>query len=272
MRFKFLLKPGWLALTLAVWVFAGACVYFLSPWQFGRNDERQAQNAAITKSLKSDPVQFGAQHDEWQKVEIKGHYVQELEALARLRTVLGEAAFEVITPFKTTNGQTVLIDRGYVRPVNGIKPPNFEAPPQGEVTVIGLARPNESNDTPAFEQDGRKQIYSINNKAVGPNIEPGYFQLIENQAGALDTLPLPRIESGPFFSYALQWIAFGVMAVGGWLYFTIREARPGGVLHESTKKRKSIAELLAEEGDDGADESGAEADDAGQLHGTRHVT
>lgn len=272
MRFKFLLKPGWLALTLAVWVFAGACIYLLSPWQFGRNDERQAQNAAITKSLKSDAVPFGSQHDEWQKVELKGRYLPELEALARLRTVLGEAAFEVITPFRTNDGKTVLIDRGYVRPVNGIKPPNFSAPPQEEVTVIGLARPNESNDTPAFEQDGRKQIYSINNKAVGADIEPGYFQLIENQPGGLDTLPLPRIESGPFFSYALQWIAFGVMAVGGWLYFTIREARPGGVLHESTKKRKSIAELLAEEGDDGADESGAEADDAGQLHGTRHVT
>lgn len=272
MRFKFLLKPGWLALTLAVWVFAGACIYLLSPWQFGRNDERQAQNAAITKSLKSDPVPFGAQHDEWQKVELKGRYLPELEALARLRTVLGEAAFEVITPFETTTGKTVLIDRGYVRPVNGIKPPSFDQPPTGEVTVIGLARPNESNDTPAFEQDGRRQIYSINNKAVGPDIEPGYFQLIENQPGGLDTLPLPRLESGPFFSYALQWIAFGVMAVGGWLYFTIREARPGGVLHEGTRKKKSIAELLAEEGDDGADERGAEADDAGQLHGTRHVT
>ncbi|GAA3629578.1 hypothetical protein GCM10022267_15220 [Lentzea roselyniae] len=273
MRFKFLLRPGWLALTLAVWVFAGACIYFLSPWQFGRNDERQAQNAAITKSLQSDPVPFGARHDEWQKVELKGLYLPELEALARLRTVQGEAAFEVITPFRTTSGQTVLVDRGYVRPVNGIKPPDFAAAPADEVTIVGLARPNESNEQPAFEQDGRRQIYSINNNAVGPGIEPGYYQLIEKQPGALDTLPLPRIESGPFFSYALQWIAFGVMAVGGWLYFTIREARPGGVLHEGTKKRKkSIAELLAEEGDDGADETSREADDAGQLDRTRHVT
>ena len=196
----------------------------------------------------------------------------ELEALARLRTVQGEAAFEVITPFRTTTGHTVLIDRGYVRPVNGIKPPDFAQPPADEVTIIGLARPNESNEQPAFQQDGRRQIYSINNTAVGENIEPGYYQRIENQPGALDTLPLPRLESGPFFSYALQWIAFGVMAVGGWLYFTIREARPGGVLHEGPKRKKSIAELLAEEGDEGADERGPEADDAGQLDRTRHVT
>ena len=47
-----------------------------------------------------------------------------------------------------THGHTVLVDRGYVRPVNGIKPPNFDAPPTGEVTLIGLARPNESNPGP----------------------------------------------------------------------------------------------------------------------------
>lgn len=273
MRFKFLLKPGWLALTLAVWVFAGACVYFLAPWQFGRNTERVGQNDAITKSLKSAPTPFGRQHEEWQKVEIKGRYVPEQEALARLRTVLGEAAFLVITPFETTDGKKVLVNRGYIRPVNGIKPPDFAAPPTGEVTIIGLVRPNESDARPAFDQDGRKQVYSINNDAIGPNIEPGHYQLIEGQPGALDTMPLPRIESGPFFSYALQWIAFGVMAVGGWLYFTIREARPGGALDDRPrKKKKSIAELLAEESDEGAEQGGAVADDAGELHGTRHVT
>ncbi len=273
MRFKFLLKPGWLALTLAVWVFAGACVYLLAPWQFGRNDERQGQNSAITRSLAGDAVPFGTQHDEWQKVELKGRYLPEEEALARLRTVQGEAAFLVITPFQTDNGKKVLVNRGYVRPVNGIKPPEFAGAPTGEVTIIGLARTNESDERPAFEQDGHRQIYSINNDAVGPGIEPGHYQLVEKQAGALDTMPLPRIESGPFYSYALQWIAFGVMAVGGWLYFTIREARPGGVLSEDRpKKKKTIAELLAEDGEDGADQGGAVADDAGQLHGTRHVT
>ncbi|MEU7475806.1 SURF1 family cytochrome oxidase biogenesis protein [Lentzea sp. NPDC042327] len=275
MRFKFLLKPGWLALTLAVWVFAGACVYFLAPWQFGRNDERQGQNSAITKSLASAAVPFGAQHDEWQKVELKGRYLPDGEALARLRTVQGEAAFLVITPFETDSGKKVLVNRGYVRPVNGIKPPGFAQAPTGEVTIVGLARTNESDARPAIQQDGHRQIYSINNDAVGPGIEPGHYQLIDGQAGALDTMPLPRIESGPFYSYALQWIAFGVMAVGGWLYFTIREARPGGALDTAPKakaKRKSIAELLAEDGDEGADQGGTVADDAGQLHGTRHVT
>ena len=32
------------------------------------------------------------------------------------------------------------------------------------------------------------------------------------QPGALGEIPTPAIESGPYLSYGLQWIAFGIMA------------------------------------------------------------
>ncbi|TWP49360.1 SURF1 family protein [Lentzea tibetensis] len=249
MRFRFLLQPGWIALTLVVWVFATACFTLLAPWQFSRDVERETQNNAITRSIRSEPVALTAGHGEWQKVRLTGTYAPQDEALARLRTVQGEAAFEVLTPFRTTDGTTVLVDRGYVRPVNGIKPPDFPAPPSGEVTVIGMARPNESDARPAFEQDGRRQVYSINTEAVGKGIKPGYFQIVEDQPGAINALPLPKLDAGPFFSYALQWIAFGVMALGGWAYFSWREIQPGGALTQERTRRKSVAEMLAEEED-----------------------
>ena len=66
----------------------------------------------------------------------------------------------------------------------------------------------------------------------------------------LGALPLPQTDSGPFFSYALQWIAFGVMALLGWLYFTVRELMPGGALtapKAERPRRKSVAEILAED-------------------------
>jgi hypothetical protein len=68
----------------------------------------------------------------------------------------------------------------------------------------------------------------------------------------LGALPLPQTDSGPFFSYALQWIAFGAMAVLGWLYFTVRELKPGGALTApkpsgERTRRKSVSEILAED-------------------------
>ncbi|MEU5693760.1 SURF1 family cytochrome oxidase biogenesis protein [Actinosynnema sp. NPDC020468] len=259
MRLRFLLRPGWLALTLAVWVFAGACYALLAPWQFGRDDERSAQNNAVLTSQRTEAVPVTSvlgrpnSEIEWHRVTMTGRYLPAGQAVARLRTVQGEAAFEVLTPFALAGGPVVLVDRGYVRPVNGIKVPALKPVPETEVTLTAWVRAGELDNRDAFEQDGHRQVYAINSAVVGRaanlDIRPGYFQLTDGSPGVEESLPLPILEAGPFFSYALQWIAFGTMALAGWLYFTIREARPGGALTTDPRptKRKSVAELLAED-------------------------
>jgi cytochrome oxidase assembly protein ShyY1 len=184
-------------------------------------------------------------------VSLTGRYLPAGEAIARLRTVQGEAAFEVLTPFELTGGPTVLIDRGYVRPANGVKVPDVEGAPTDQVTVTALVRAGERDDRDAFDEEGRRQVYSINSavvgRAAGLDIRQGYFQLTEKQPGVLQTLPLPQLEAGPFFSYALQWIAFGAMALGGWIYFTVREIQPGGALTQDRPRRQTVSEMLAED-------------------------
>jgi cytochrome oxidase assembly protein ShyY1 len=244
-------------LTLAVWVFAGACFTLLAPWQFGRDDERVAQNAALTSAMTTEPVPVASMLDrsnaevEWRRVSLTGRYLPGGEAVARLRTVQGEAAYEVVTPFRLDDGTTVLVDRGYVRPSSGVKVPELAPPPSDQVTVVTWVRAGESDDRDAFTEDGRRQVYAINSAVVGRaanlDIRPGYFQLIDGQPGGLRTLPLPQLDSGPFFSYALQWIAFGTMALGGWAYFSWREVQPGGALAEPRSRRRTVAEVLADD-------------------------
>ncbi|HKS43780.1 MAG TPA: SURF1 family protein [Amycolatopsis sp.] len=267
--FKFLFRPSWLALVGGVLVFAFACFYLLSPWQFSRNTQREAQNDAIQASLTADPKPLdevlppGVAPDtktEWSRVTITGTYLPGQEVVARLRTVQGEPAFEVLTPLRTTGGPIVLVDRGYLSPGDhGVVPP-YAAPPAGTVQVEARIRADETDpkNRDAFADastGGRLQSYAVDSRVVarssGLAIRPGYFQLDENQPGVLNALPLPQLDSGPFFSYALQWIAFGVMALGGLVYFTVRELKPGGVLAERAgqpkRRRKSVAEMLAEE-------------------------
>lgn len=261
---KFLLRPSWLALTLAVFVFAGACYTLLAPWQFERHTERQARNEALQRSMAAEPKPLDEvlpgrtppnSHTQWTPVRMTGEYLGGAEVIARLRTVQGEPAYEVLTPLRTTGGSTVLINRGYLRPDERVRVPDYAAPPDGEVTVVARVRLDEANiqERPAFADestDGKPHAYSINSQLVARagdlDIRPGYFQLTPGQPGVLDPLPLPRTEAGPFLSYALQWIAFGTMALLGWLYFSVRELRPGGVLHDEGG-RKSVAEMLAED-------------------------
>ena len=267
MRFRFLLQPNWLLLTLVVFVFTAACYAILAPWQFSRNADQQAQNAALTSSFTSKPVPLnqlvpaGAEPSGravWRLVTMTGTYEPAGEAMARLRTVLGEPAFEIVTPFRLTDGRTVLVDRGYEPPQAGRSVPDYLAPPTSRVTITARAQDDEPADKrPSFLDTGRRQIYSINAgtvaAATGVKLDPGYFQLDQNQPGVVKSgaIPLPQLDDGPYFSYAIQWLIFGSMALFGWGYFTWREARPGGALDNADKpakpKRKSVAEILAED-------------------------
>lgn len=264
MRLKVLLQPGWLALTAVVFAFAVSCFTMLAPWQFDRHAERTAENAALKSAFETrarpldEALPGGRAPDvdtQWTPVTLTGRYLADDEVVARLRTVLGKAAYEVLTPLRTTDGAVVLVDRGFVRPDQRSRVSGYAAPPSAEVTVHARARIDERGSLPAEQADGRTQVYGVGSgvaaKATGLDIRPGYFQLDPGQPGVLEPLPLPQREAGPFLSYALQWIAFGAMALLGWLYFTVRELRPGGVLHDTGReprtRRKSVAEMLAED-------------------------
>jgi cytochrome oxidase assembly protein ShyY1 len=250
-RLGFLLRPGWLALVVGVIIFAGACFWVLSPWQFGRNSERSALNSDITNAVHEPAVPLrqllpaGAEPPSaqaWREVTMSGHYLPAGETVARLRQVTGLPADEILTPFRTDDGRTLLVDRGWVSPNNG-EVPSYAPAPAGHVTLTARMHPEESDPhRPPLTEQGHREIYSINTTVVsdltGLTVDPGYFALVDNQPGVLNVLPLPQVDSGPFLSYALQWIVFGVMAIGGLGYFTWREVQPGGALTPESRARR----------------------------------
>lgn len=261
-------------MTLLVFTFAVLCYTLLAPWQFSRDAERDARNAALEASFTAPAKPLSAvlpvgtkpdQSTKWRKVTVTGTYLPQAEIVARLRTVKGEPAFEIITPFRTTKGTVVLIDRGYVRPNSQTHVPPYSAPPEGQVTLVGRIRADETDPEHRGTfvpqaSDGTPHAYAIDSDIVEgatklEDIRSGYLQLVPHQPGVLSALPLPPLQAGPFFSYALQWLLFGSMAILGWLYFTIRELKPGGALtgdRPNREKRKSVSEILAEDEDENA--------------------
>jgi cytochrome oxidase assembly protein ShyY1 len=242
MRWRFLLRPGWLALTAAVICFAFAAFTLLAPWQFRRAAERADRNSAIEHSFSALPQPLRdvlpahtapTQATEWRPVQATGHYLPRAEMVVRLRTVQGEPAYEVVVPLQLADGSNVLVDRGFLRPAEGVRIPSYPPVPGGEVTVTGRLRADEQDpqDGMVVQQDGHRQVYAISTRTVGAatgvRLEPGYVQLMDGSPGTLSALPLPQLDPGPSFAYALQWIAFGTMAPIGLIYLAWREASLG---------------------------------------------
>lgn len=251
---RFLLRPGWLGLTVAVFGFAFGCYYLLAPWQFTRSDERAGVNAALTTAVTDAPVPRAALVPpgtapqpaiEWRAVVVEGTYDPAGEVLVRLRTVDSSAADEVLTPLRTTDGRTVLVDRGYVRPTGTGALPPIAPPPPGRVTLVAHQRLDEpASDRPTIEQNGYRQVYAASSQTVtqatGVALDPGYLQLQAGQPGTLTAVPLPPPDPNPSYSYAWQWLIFGVMAIGAWAYFVRLEYRNRRGLPQESRARTGI--------------------------------
>ncbi|AMO62181.1 putative transmembrane protein [Mycolicibacterium phlei] len=238
-RWAFLLRPQWLALIVLVIAFAYLCFTVLAPWQLGKNARTSKQNAQISASLSADPVPVtsllpeqdsSAPEEQWRRVTATGHYLPDAQLLARLRVIEGEPAFEVLVPFVVDGGPTVLVDRGYVRPVGGSGVPSIPPVPDGTVTIEARLRDSEGlADKEPLEENGTRQVYSIHVPQIaeltGVPLAGSYLQLSENQPGVLTPMPLPHLDAGPFLSYGMQWIAFGIIAPIGLGYFVYAEVQ-----------------------------------------------
>jgi cytochrome oxidase assembly protein ShyY1 len=239
-RMAFLLRPGWIALALVVIAFTYLCFMVLAPWQLGKNTRTSRENQQIEYSLNTAPVSlktFLPQQDssaptaQWRRVTATGHYLTDVQVLARLRVVEGEQAFEVLAPFIVDDGPTVLVDRGYVRPEPGSHVPPIPRPPDATVTITARLRDSEptAQGKDPFTRDGVQQVYSINTEQVAAltkvPLAGSYLQLVDGQPGGLGVIGIPHLDAGPFLSYGIQWISFGILAPIGLGYFVYSEIR-----------------------------------------------
>jgi cytochrome oxidase assembly protein ShyY1 len=261
-RWAFLLRPGWLALFVVVIAFAYLCFTVLAPWQLGKNTKTNRENSQISRSLTAEPVALTsvlpqqdsqAPDQQWQRVTATGHYLPDRQVVARLRVVDGEAAYEVLVPFAVDGGPTVLVDRGYVKPEQGSGVPAFADAPGGTVTIT--ARLRDSELTPEgkapFRQDGTQQVYAIDTAQIstllGVPLTGSYLQLVDGQPGGLGVIKLPHLDAGPFLSYGIQWIAFGILAPIGLGYFIVSEIKARRREKAAAQSRPATAAITTEE-------------------------
>lgn len=245
-KLTFLLRPSWLILAAVVVAFAYLCFTVLAPWQLNKNTSTEHRNQLIADSVQADPVAVTelldgdpATHTEWRNVTATGSYLPDSTVLVRLRHLGGAPGYAVLAAFRLDDGRTLLVDRGLVAAVDGTRPPAITEPPAGPQRLEARVRASEGvvPDKLPTTQDGYRQVYSIDTTQESTVLDTvltpiptgtdrgGYLQLAENQPGAYTPTPLPQLDAGPYLSYGLQWLAFGIMAPLGLGYFVVAELR-----------------------------------------------
>jgi len=260
-KWRFAAQRRWFTYLGMAVVFAIACV-LLSQWQFGRNQETVTANNLVTRNYNAHPVAPAAllpsksayvAKYEWRPVTLTGEYLPSKQLLVRDRVLGDNPGFEVLTPFKETNGETFVVDRGWVSIGSKHSAPDYVPPaPTGREVVI--ARIQESETVLPGRVAPSGQISEINLPTVArmvglTDVYTGSYGLLSSETPKPPSRPIaaakPTLDPGPFLSYAFQWILFALAGFGG-LAWALRQeylARnaddPIEIEHAAERERKA---------------------------------
>ncbi|MDO5498871.1 MAG: SURF1 family protein [Propionibacteriaceae bacterium] len=244
----------WIALAIFV-VVLGIAFAFLGRWQLDRLDQRQARNETILANEAAAPKPFDqvfgpditiTDDDQWQRVLATGTFDATNQFQVRYRFNNSQPGYEVVTPLRTTSGETILVNRGFILVPRGEEIPTaLPPPPAGQVTVMGHTRRSEQGKPQATDPVNH-QIRLINAPAIGDVLPypvlDGWVATLEMnpaQQAEFETLTLPEISDGPHFWYAMQWFLFALIGLTGLVVFIRSDLR-----ERRAKRRPETASLL----------------------------
>lgn len=186
----------------------------------------------VPAPAKADWPSVNAARNEYQHVQLSGHFLNDKEALVYASTERGPG-YWVLTPLVEADGATVFVNRGFV-PLDRKDPATRQAGEvSGEVKVTGLLRLNEPKGTllrsNAPEQD---RWYSRDVLAMGEarglqSVAP-YFVDADGTAnpGGLPVGGLTIIHfRNSHLSYAVTWFAMALMSIAGGVILLKAERR-----------------------------------------------
>jgi surfeit locus 1 family protein len=170
---------------------------------------------------------------EYRRVEVRGVYDPAQEIVLRNRELDGTPGVHVLTPLRLSGSNiAVLVDRGWLpRDQAGQAARKAFAAPPGEAVVTGIARRSQEDmggpqDPPLGPERPRLDAW-FHVKISSIQQQAGYPLLpifIEQQPAPGDP-ELPRrvatadLGEGPHMGYAVQWFAFAIILVVGYIAF-----------------------------------------------------
>ncbi len=240
--FRFLLSPKWVALTLAC-IFVIPAFQALAEWQWRRLDQRHAYNQAIQAQISKAQITFSelvltgsnplalADEATWRTVELTGTWIAQSQVLVRKQSFESNSGLWVITPLRLTDGNVVMVNRGWTPSANSAKDsPVVAALPSGVVEVLGRVRAitprtkSAPTDLPTGQVD---RIIPLEIYSSESTISNAYIEMTasrpESRSAEIRELPAPQVTEGNHRSYAIQWTFFEFLTVVGWLVLVRNE-------------------------------------------------
>jgi len=229
-------KPGW-KMTLFT-LCLSPLLLWLGMWQLDREQEKiqlqtdyERRQEAVAVPLSS--VDWGRSDLAFLKVAVDGHYDNEHAWLLDNRTHEGKIGYELLTPFQSSSGQWLVVNRGWIAAgATRNDLPNLNDI-SGEVRIQGVihvpsAQPFMLGDDDAAYSGSWPQVIQSEDvqrmsASFGQSLLPYSIRLLPGSPGleqsnwqAINMLPEKHR------AYAVQWFTMLAVLLAMYIYFGLR--------------------------------------------------
>ena len=194
----------------------------LGTWQLYRLQWKQALISEISSGLKSTPIKYSKLiNKNYQRVVLEGTYNFANQIYLYSLNEKGQPGFDVVTPYKTIEGEDVLVNRGWITKELKNKP-KINLVKKNKIQ--GLLKKNTKKNIFKPENDLNKNIwFSINlndvKKLTGKNFTDFIIYLEDSKINT----PLPKKISidvpNNHIKYAITWYLISLSILFYFLYF-----------------------------------------------------
>ena len=205
-----------------------AVLLWLGQWQLDRLVWKEGILAEIEAKISDAPVALplepDPEADKYRAVALTGRFGEGVQRVLDSQKKVGPG-YQIVSPFRTEEGRTVLVDRGFVRIETPLTPP-----PAGTVTVTGNLHWPDDRTSSTPENDLDENIWfarDIPQMAGILETEPTLV-VARDVPGSLAVTPLPvTTENIPndHLQYAVTWFSLAVIWVVMTGYYIYRSRK-----------------------------------------------
>ena len=219
---KLKLKKAFLFQLFVIFFITVFCA--LGTWQLYRLQWKLELINEISSGLNSSPIEYSNSiKKNYQRVNTFGKFDFDKQIFLYSLNESGKPGYDVITPFRTSKGENVLVNRGWIiKELKDNPSINFEV--ANEKKIVGLLREIYKPNMFKPDNDLKNNIwFSIDledlRNATGEQFNEFVIFLEDNQV----KIPLPKKISidvpNNHLKYAITWYAISVSIIFYYLYF-----------------------------------------------------
>lgn len=203
----------------------------LSLWQFRRFGEKRAAAVAMDERLGAPPVELPLGRSAgpvagdslaFRRAVAVGEFDFEHQLIVVARSLGGVPGVHIATPLVMRDGSVILVERGWMGSPDARSVEIEKLIEPVDARVVGVLLEPSADARAAADAGWPRRVRALHPKDARATRTRERFPLFLRRTSlpqgappGMRPVPLPTVSSGRHLSYAIQWLAFAVIALVG---------------------------------------------------------